>query len=110
MHEPIFTRAGSRVSIMAFSTTGLVNTHVRTPWCLFNIGSGKAASNKAKEFLLNVASIGKEMQEQFIKESSQNSNRFENEAIRRTKMDTFATEGAKRIVKSNDKLKEFKME
>ena len=74
------------------------------------MGSGKAATNKTKEFLLNVASIGKEIQDQFIKECSENSNRFENEAVRRTKMDTFATEGAKRIVKSNGKLKEVKME
>ena len=78
--------------------------------CLCNIGSGKVASNKTKEFLLNVANIGKETQDQFIKECSKNSNRFENEATRRTKMDTFATEGAKRIVKSNGKLKEVKME
>ena len=78
--------------------------------CLFNIGSGKAASNKTKEFLLKVASIGKEIQDQFIEECSENSNRFENEAIRRTKMDTFATEGAKWIVKSNGNLKEVKME
>ena len=59
---------------------------------------------------MNVASIGKEIQDQFIKECSENSNWFENEAIRRTKMDTFATEGAERIVKSNGKLKEVKME
>ena len=78
--------------------------------CLFNFGSGKAASNKTKEFLLNVASIGKEIQDQFIKECSENSYRFEDKAIRRTKMDTFATEGAKRIIKSNGKLKEVKME
>ena len=78
--------------------------------CLFNIGSGKAASNKTKEFLFNVARIGKEIQDQFIKECSENFNRFENEVIRRTKMDTLATEGAKRIVKSNGKLKEVKME
>ena len=70
----------------------------------------KQASNKTKEFLLNVTSIGKQIQDQFIKECSENSNRFENEAIRRTKMDTFATEGAKQVVKSNGKLKEVKME
>ena len=48
---------------------------------------------------MNVASIGKEIQDQCIKECSENSNRFENEAIRRTK-----------IVKSTGKLQEVKME
>ena len=56
---------------------------------------------------MNVASIGKEIQDQFIKECSENSNWFENEAIRRTKMDTFAAEGTKQIVKSNGKLKDI---
>ena len=35
--------------------------------CLFNFGSGKAASNKTKEFLLNVASIGKEIRINLLK-------------------------------------------
>ena len=54
---------------------------------------------------MNVVSIGEEIQDQFITECSENSNRFENEAIRRTKMDTFATEGDKRFVKSNGNSK-----
>ena len=33
---------------------------------LFNIGSGKAASNETKELLLNVANIGRESQDRFI--------------------------------------------
>ena len=77
---------------------------------LFNIGFGKAASNETKEFLLNVANIGRESQDRFIEECSQNPDRFEKEAIRRQKLNTFACEGAKRKIKSNGKVKEVKME
>ena len=76
---------------------------------LLNKGSGRAASNETKAFLLNVVNIGKESQDRFIKECSQNPNRFEKEAIERQKLNTFSCEGTKRKIKSNGKVKEVKM-
>ena len=78
--------------------------------CLFNIGSGKAATDATKKFLLSVSETGSEAQENFISECTANPKRFEDQSISRTEMHTFANEGAKRKVKLNGKVKEMKME
>ena len=63
-----------------------------------------------KDFLLNVSKIGIENQNQFMNECSQNPDRFENEVIKRTKLQTFSSDGARRTVRINGKVKEVKME
>ena len=77
---------------------------------LFNIGSGKSASEETKNFLLSVIKIGETAQNTFVNECTENRDRFENETIKRQKLSTFANEGAKRKLKKNGQVKEVKME
>ena len=58
---------------------------------LYNIGTGKSASNETTNFLLNVKKSGSAMREKFIEECISNSKRFE-ESIKRQKLRTFTTE------------------
>ena len=71
------------------------------PEYIFNIGSGKAASNATADFLLNCQQIGECAQENFIKECIQHPTRFE-EKIPRQKTSTFATELKKRKITNKD--------
>ena len=72
------------------------------PEYIFNLGSGKAASNATADFLLNCQQIGECAQENFIKECIQRPTRFE-EKIARQKTSTFATELKKRKITNKDK-------
>ena len=65
------------------------------PQYIFNIGSGKAASNATADFLLNCQKIGECAQEKFVKECIQDPTIFE-EKIPCQKTSTFATELTKK--------------
>ena len=75
---------------------------------LFNIASGKSASDQTTNFLLNVPNIGHSAREKFVKECEENSAIFE-EPIRRQKLATFASEGVP-LKKKDGKVTEVKME
>ena len=74
---------------------------------LFNIGTGKAASYETKEFLLNVAYIGKNLKMDLLKNVHEITFK---EAMKRQQLHIFASEGAKRKIKSNGKVKEVKIQ
>lgn len=72
---------------------------------LFNITTGKAASESAKSFLLNFLEIGQKKREEFISECVTDPTRF-NRSITRTKIATFATDlGAKKLVVHQENIK-----
>ena len=71
---------------------------------LYNIGTGKAASERTERFLLNIEEIGKREQEKFIKECFDDPSRFE-KPIKKQKLNTFAAEiGRRKLSGSNGKL------
>eukprot|EP00794_Sanderia_malayensis_P002175 gene2175-2471_t len=71
------------------------------PELLFNIGTGKAASQSTSEYLSNVSAIGERERKKFINECEQYPARFEN-PIKRVAVSTFATEAGKQRVKGKD--------
>jgi len=78
---------------------------------LYNISTGKAASNETKSFLLNVIEIGARARDEFIQNCVQDPKSFER-PISRQRIFTFASEGATRKKKSSDGIhvEEVKME
>lgn len=76
---------------------------------LFNIASGKAASTKTEEFLLNVLEIGKASRNKFIEECALDPARFE-KLIKKGAVSTFANEGVKYSVKQKEIIHELKLE
>ena len=80
------------------------------PHHLFNIATGKSASDDTCNFLLDVASIGKKAREKFISECISDPERFE-KSLKKIKLSTFANEGVVKAVKGATKrLYEVKME
>ena len=80
------------------------------PHHLFNIATGKSASDDTCNFLLDVASIGKKAREKFIAECIADPERFE-KSLKKVKLSTFANEGVVKAVKGATKrLYEVKME
>ena len=71
------------------------------PEQLYDIGTGKAASEKTVQFLLNVAEIGKKRRCQFINECIEDPSRFERR-IQQEKVYTFASEVGKRKLQGSD--------
>jgi hypothetical protein len=71
------------------------------PEKLYNIGTGKAASESTEQFLLNVAQIGEQRRCQFIVECIEDPNRFEKK-IQKVKVITFASEVGKHKIKGSD--------
>eukprot|EP00794_Sanderia_malayensis_P015514 gene15514-17096_t len=71
------------------------------PELLFNIGTGKAASQSTSEYLSNVSAIGERERKKFINECEKDPARFEN-PIKRVAVSTFATEAGKQRVKGKD--------
>ena len=77
---------------------------------LFNITTGKSASAETTASLLNISSTGVSAQNDFIDECVADPSRFE-KPIKRQKLRTFDSEGAKVKKKSTDrKIVEMKME
>lgn len=78
---------------------------------LFNVSTGKAASEETCTFLLNAISIGKDGLNSFIEECKLSPKRFE-EPIRRQKVSTFASElcKPKKSTKFHEKISEAKLE
>ena len=68
---------------------------------LFNIGSGKSATEDTSKFLLNVVSTGCKARERFIEECVEDPKRFER-PIRRVKLHTFGNEGGKYKIRGKD--------
>jgi len=69
---------------------------------LFNIGSGKSASNETAEFLLHVVEKGEQQRLKFIEECIERPERFE-ESITRNKLMTFSNEGKRYKITGADK-------
>ncbi|XP_047992980.1 uncharacterized protein LOC125231567 [Leguminivora glycinivorella] len=76
---------------------------------LFNISSGKAASQAVQDYLLNIEANGAKLREQFISECTNSSERFE-KAIPKVKIMNFSTEISNKTVKSGHKVQEIKMQ
>lgn len=71
---------------------------------LYNLGTGKAASKSAEDFLLNLKEIGEIERKKFIVECAADPGRFESR-IKRQKLNTFATDGGKNKLKgANGKI------
>ena len=68
---------------------------------LFNIATGKAASQETTTFLLSIEKIGNESKNLFVEQCLEDSARFE-KSIKRQKVQTFETENGKRRPKSTD--------
>ena len=68
---------------------------------LFNIATGKAASEDTAKFLLTVEEIGNEAKHIFDEKCQKLSTRFE-KRIKRQKLQTFETENGKRRLKASD--------
>jgi hypothetical protein len=68
---------------------------------LFNISTGRAASEETSAFLLNVNNIGEKARIEFIEKTIESPKRFE-ESIKRQKLKTFSSEVPKRQVIGND--------
>ena len=76
---------------------------------LYNISSGKAASETTAAFLTSVDAIGERRQNEFIDDCCTQPNRFE-ERIPREKLSTFASEGTARKTTKDNKELHVKME
>ena len=71
------------------------NTRSTSSQDLFNIATGKVASKKTEYFLLNVLKDGHDKSKQFVEECCERGkNRFQ-ETVKRTKINSFATENSK---------------
>ena len=70
---------------------------------LFNVGSGKAASTQTAVFLLDIVEKGCVNRDKFIQECIDQSKRFEDK-ISRNKLLTFAREGKRYRLRSNNKV------
>ena len=68
---------------------------------LFNLATGKSAKKETEDFVLNIAQIGNKKRKQFISECIETPERFE-KAIKREKLQTFATEAGKKKITSKD--------
>ncbi|KAK7575726.1 hypothetical protein V9T40_012012 [Parthenolecanium corni] len=69
---------------------------------LYNIGTGKAAGEQTKEFLLTTRSKGDQLRTKFIEECKEDSDRF-NREIKRLPVRNFETEGIKVKISTKDK-------
>jgi hypothetical protein len=76
---------------------------------LFNISTGKAASNETQKFLLNVREIGEKAMNDYIERCHEDPLSFEL-PIRRQKISTFANDGKKIKRSCQGIIKEIKME
>lgn len=76
---------------------------------LFNISTGKSATEKVKHYLLNIGSIGDDRRNNFIQECSLDSQRFE-ATIKRQEIFTFASENKAKLKKENGKVIEVRFE
>ena len=71
---------------------------------LFNLATGKSAKKETEDFELNIAQIGNEKRKQFISECIiETPERFE-KAIKREKLQTFATERKRRQARMESSL------
>ena len=75
---------------------------------LFNISTGKAASEDTQNFLLNVMKIGKDRRDTFIEECAAKNERF-HERINRVKINNFQKEGIKVKAKKKNKTVEIEL-
>ena len=64
------------------------------PNLLFNIGSGKAASQETTNFLLHVVEYGNNARDKFVDECAKNPAHF-TKSITRTNVKTYSSEGKK---------------
>lgn len=80
---------------------------------LYNLSTGKAASNDTSEFLLNAVSVGKKKLVEFIDQCKNNPSRFD-QPISRNKVKTFSNElhypNKGRSTKISKKVNDSKME
>ncbi|CAF4952709.1 unnamed protein product [Pieris macdunnoughi] len=76
---------------------------------LYNISTGQAIQPNIEQFLLNVENLGNELREQFIKECSEDAERFE-KAIKRNKILTFVDAVPKKKLAISGKLIEVRMQ
>lgn len=78
---------------------------------LFNLSTGKAASPSTEDFLLNIKTEGTRQMENFIKECSENPNRF-NQPVKRNKINGFGSEmyKKKKALPPNLQINEIKVE
>lgn len=76
---------------------------------LFNLTTGKAASDDTKNFLLNAESNGAKQMQTFIEECRNDGERFQ-KPIKRNRIQNFLTDGAKRKVSSKKDVDEVKYE
>lgn len=76
---------------------------------LYNIKTGKAASEEVADFLLNVEVKGAEIKDKFIQECSEFETRFE-EPIKKNKILNFSKNYAKKNIKLKDKVTEVQMQ
>lgn len=76
---------------------------------LYNIGTGRAASEEVSDFLLNVEKNDNLLKEKFITECAESQDRFE-QAIKLTKILNFASATAKKKVTINNKIQKVKLQ
>lgn len=76
---------------------------------LYNIATGRAATDEISNFLLNVEESGSHLRENFIAECATANDRFE-KPIKRNAVNNFSASSAKRLVKVGNKVQEVKMQ
>lgn len=76
---------------------------------LYNISSGKAATQAVQDYLTNIEENGTKLREQFISECADSPDRFE-KSITKVKILNFSNEIVKKTVKSRNKVQEIKMQ
>lgn len=78
---------------------------------LFNLSTGKAASQEVADFLLNVKEAGSQQKLKFISDCSSAPERFE-KPIKRNKIINFASQNITKVLMTKDKNKKvlLKME
>lgn len=76
---------------------------------LFNISTGKAASNTVYECLINIEDIGAKLHDKFISECNASAGRFA-KSISKVKIMNFSADIDKRTVKSGYRVQEIKIQ
>ena len=72
---------------------------------LYNLSSGKGASEKTTYFFTNAETIGEQRRDEFIDECCADQERFENRITREKTLSTFANEGVtKKSMKDNKEM------
>lgn len=76
---------------------------------LFNISSGKAATQAVQDYLVNIEENGQNLREQFITKCTNSPNSFE-DPISKVKIMNFSYEVSKKTINSGNKVQEVKMQ